>query len=82
MREYVAIGLLATAITLGGCGKSEPEKQEPPMKVEDTVFGPLVSTPKKVQDDTDAAARKYRDRLNERLETDEGANKKDDPPQD
>ena len=81
MRAIIATGLLA--IMLGGCGGSdEPEEREKPMKVEDTVFGPLVSTPKKVQDDTDAAARKYRDRLNERLETDEGANKKDDPPQD
>ena len=26
------------------------------MKVEDTAFGPLVGTPKKVQDETDAAA--------------------------
>ena len=38
------------------------------MKVEDTAFGPLVGTPKKAQDETDAAARKYRDSLNERLE--------------
>jgi hypothetical protein len=35
-----------------------------------------------VQDETDADAAKYRDSLNERLDTDEGANKKDDPPQD
>jgi hypothetical protein len=82
MREYVAIGLLATAITLAGCGKSEPEKEEPPMRVEDTAFGPLVGTPKKVQNETDAAARKYRDKLNERLDADEGGNKKDEPPQD
>jgi hypothetical protein len=75
---------MASAIMLAGCGSSdEPKKkEEPPMRVEDTAFGPLVGTPKKVQDKTDAAAKKYRDNLNERLDTDEGANKKDEPPQD
>lgn len=82
MGQFVAIGLLATAIALAGCGKSEPAKEEPPMKVEDTAFGPLVGTPKKVQDRTDAAAETYRDNLNERLDADEGANKKDEPPED
>lgn len=82
MGQFVAIGLLATAIALAGCGKSEPEKEEPPMKVEDTAFGPLVGTPKKVQNRTDAAAETYRDNLNERLDADEGANKKDEPPED
>ena len=82
MGQFVAIGLLATAIALAGCGKSEPGKKEPPMKVEDTAFGPLVGTPKKVQDRTDAAAETYRDNLNERLDADEGANKKDEPPED
>ncbi len=82
MRVILAVGVMAIALT--GCGSSdEPEKkEEPPMKVEDTAFGPLVGTPKKVQDETDAAAEKYRDNLNERLDEDEGANKKDEPPQD
>ena len=82
MREVVAV--LASAIMLSACGSSdEPEKKEkPPMKVEDTAFGPLVGTPKRVQDKTDAAAERYRDKLNERLDTDEGANKKEEPPQD
>lgn len=83
MRVMVAV--LASAIVLAGCGSSddpEKKKEETPMRVEDTAFGPLVGTPKKVQDQTDAAARKYRDNLNERLDTDEGVNKKDDPPED
>ena len=44
-----------------------------PMKVEDTAFGPLVTTPKKVEERTDAAADLYRDNMNKRLDEDEGA---------
>ena len=78
MRAMWACGLLAAAL-VAGCGSSdEPnKKEEPPMKVEDTVFGPLVGTPKKVQDRTDAAAETYRENMNERLEKDEGGNKKE-----
>ena len=81
----IMVAMLASAMMLASCGSSdEPEKkkEEPPMRVEDTAFGPLVGTPKKVQQETDADAAKYRDKLNERLDTDEGVNKKDDPPQD
>ena len=83
MRMIVAV--LASVMMLAGCGSSdqqEKKKEEPPMKVEDTAFGPLVGTPKKVQDKTDAAAETYRDNLNQRLDEDEGANKKDEPPRD
>jgi hypothetical protein len=87
MRDWMAIGLMAAALFVAGCGGSdEPEKKEKKkeetMKVEDTAFGPLVGTPKKVQDRTDAAADAYREKLNERLDEDEGANKKDEPPGD
>ena len=80
----VVVAVLASAMMLAGCGSSdEPEKKEkPPMKVEDTAFGPLVGTPKKVQDKTDAAAETYRDNLNERLDEDEGTNKKEEPAED
>jgi uncharacterized lipoprotein len=85
MRTILAVGVALVAMLAAGCGSSdEPKKKEKDdvMKVEDTVFGPLVNTPKKVQDKTDAAAETYRDNLNKRLDEDEGANKKDEPPQD
>jgi len=86
MREILAIGAVTAALLLAGCGGSETadkkEKKEETMKVEDTAFGPLVGTPKKVQDRTDAAADQYRESLNKRLEEDEGGTKKEDPPQD
>jgi hypothetical protein len=81
MRTYIAVGVVFVAMLAAGCGSSdEPKKKEEVMKVEDTAFGPLVGTPKKVQDRTDAAAEQYRDSMNERLEEDEGGNpKRDDP---
>ena len=85
MRKILAVGVALVATMAAGCGSSdEPKKKEKDdvMKVEDTAFGPLVGTPKKVQEKTDAAAETYRDNLNERLDEDEGANKKDEPPQD
>jgi len=87
MRGIFAIGVVTAALLLAGCGGSDTadkkEKKEETMKVEDTAFGPLVGTPKKVQDRTDAAADQYRQSLNERLEEDEGgAKKKEDPPED
>ena len=85
MRALQAVGVALLSILAAGCGSSdEPKKKEKDdvMKVEDTAFGPLVGTPKRVQDETDADAAKYRDKLNERLDTDEGVNKKDEPPQD
>ena len=68
MRATVATGLLA--IMLGGCGGGdEPEE---PMKVEDTVFAPVVTAPARVQDRTNAAVELHRANLYERLEQDEG----------
>ena len=85
MREILAIGAVTTALLLAGCGGSETadkkEKKEETMKVEDTAFGPLVGTPKKVQDRTDAAAERYRESLDKRLQEDEGGTKKEDQPE-
>ena len=68
MRATVATGLLA--IMLGGCGGGdEPEE---PMKVEDTVFAPVVTAPARVQDRTGAAVELHRENMNRRLEQDEG----------
>jgi hypothetical protein len=81
MRAIIATGLLA--IVLGGCGGSdEPDKNDEPMKVEDTVFAPLVTAPAKVQDRTDAAADLHRKNMNERLDEDEGAGEEDPPAED
>jgi hypothetical protein len=81
MRAMVAMGAMIVALLVTGCGGSDEHaktgKKEQPMKVEDTAFGPLVGTPKKVQDRTDAAADLYRENLNKRLEQDEGAPQKD-----
>jgi hypothetical protein len=86
MRTMLAVGVMSVAMLAAGCGGSddtdEKEKDEV-MKVEDTAFGPLVGTPKKVQDRTDAAAEQYRDSMNKRLEEDEGGTpQKEEPPGD
>lgn len=73
MRTFMTIGLLAVALPLSGCGSSEPEPEEPPMKVEDTVFGELVGTQDKVRDRTNAAVDLHREALDSRIEADEDA---------
>ena len=80
MRVCMAIGAMAAALVLAGCGGSdEPEEDEEPMKVEDTVFGPLVGTPDKVKDRTDTAVESHRENLERRLEEDEGATVEEPP---
>ena len=54
MRAIWMVGTFA-ALAIAGCGKSEPGPEEPPMKVEDTVFGDLVGTQDKARDRTNAA---------------------------
>jgi hypothetical protein len=74
MRTLVTIAAAVAALTLAACGgPDEPEKEREVMKVEDTAFGPLVTTPQKVEDRTGAAADLYRQNMNERLSEDEGA---------
>ena len=74
MRILLTIGMTAAVLALGGCGGSdEPEEEREVMKVEDTAWGPLVTTPKKVEDRTNAAADQYRKNMDERLAEDEGA---------
>ena len=71
MHSIITTGLLA--VMLGGCGGSdEPEERGKPMKVEDTVFAPVVTAPARVQDRTNAAVELHRENLNKRLEQDEG----------
>ena len=81
MRAIIATGLLA--IVIGGCGGGEdPDESDEPMKVEDTVFAPLVTAPGGVQDRTDDAADLHREKMNERLDEDEGAGEVDPPAED
>jgi hypothetical protein len=73
MRIYVTIGILGAALALAACGGAdEPEKEEPPMKVEDSAFGPLVGTQDKARDRANAAVDLHREQMKERLEEDEG----------
>jgi hypothetical protein len=81
MRIIVATGVLAAAWLLAGCGGSGPEEEEPPMKLEDTVFAPVVTAPERVQDRTDSAVELHRGNLDRRLQEDEGA-PADEPPAD
>jgi hypothetical protein len=79
----MAVVGMIVALSAAGCGGSdEPEKKEKEevMKVEDTVFGPLVGTPKKVEDRVEASQDQYRESLNRRLEEDEGGGPKDEEP--
>ena len=73
MRAMIATGLLVAAVALGACGgKDEPEEENEPMKVEDTVFAPVVTAPKRAQDRSNAAVELHRENLEKRLEEDEG----------
>jgi hypothetical protein len=81
MRIIVATGMLAAAWLLAGCGDSKPEEEEPPMKVEDTVFAPVVTAPERARDRANAAVELHRGNLDRRLQEDEGA-PADEPPAD
>ncbi|MEX0733175.1 MAG: hypothetical protein WD944_00270 [Steroidobacteraceae bacterium] len=73
MRAILALGVLTVALTMAGCGSSEPEPEEPPMKVEDTVFGDLVGTQDKARDRVNEAVEVHRDSLEKRIDADEDA---------
>jgi hypothetical protein len=78
MRAILALGVLTVALTTAGCGSSdEPKEEEPPMKVEDTVFGDLIGTQDKARDRANAAVELHRESLDKRLEEDEGAPKEE-----
>jgi hypothetical protein len=49
------------------------------MKVEDTVFGPLVGTPKKVEDRVNSSIDAHREDLDRRLQEDDGASAEEPP---
>ncbi len=62
MRAIWMAGTFAV-LAMAGCGKSEPEPEKPPMKVEDTVFGDLISTQDKARDRTNAAVEAHKAEL-------------------
>ena len=59
MRAIWTAGTFAV-LAMAGCGRSEPEPEQPLMKVEDTVFGDLVSTQDKARDRTNAAVEAHK----------------------
>jgi len=69
--------MVVAALAAGCGGNEEPEEEEPPMKVEDTVFGDLVGTQDKARDRSNAAVELHRESLNKRLDEDEGAPKEE-----
>ena len=71
MRASVAVGMIAAAMTIEACGGGEPEQEEPPMKVEDTAFGPLIGTQDKARDRTNAAIDAHREAMEAQIEADE-----------
>jgi nitrous oxide reductase accessory protein NosL len=77
MRAIWAFGVLAAALVAGCSSNEEPKEEEPPMKVEDTVFGDLIGTQDKARDGANAAVELHRESLNKRLEEDEGASKEE-----
>jgi hypothetical protein len=73
MRAILAFGVLSATLATGCGGNKEPEEEEPPMKVENTVFGDLVGTQDKARDRSNAAVELHRESMDKRLEEDEGA---------
>ncbi|MBM5811651.1 MAG: hypothetical protein FJ191_06755 [Gammaproteobacteria bacterium] len=66
-------GPLLIALALSACGGQEAEPEEPPLAVEDTVFGDLVGTQDKVRDRTNAAMESHREAFEQQLEAGEGS---------
>ncbi|MGQ0383459.1 MAG: hypothetical protein ACT4UP_02060 [Gammaproteobacteria bacterium] len=80
----LAVTLFPAACGGGSDRDEEPEEpEEPPMRVEDTVVGDLVTSPGRVEDRTNAAMDVHREALKSRIEADEGASPGEDvPPED
>lgn len=85
MRTMKLAGTLAALLLAAGCGGGDDrdeEPEEPPMRVEDTVVGDLVTSPGRVEDRTNAALDQHREALKSRIEADEDASAEDPPPED
>jgi hypothetical protein len=85
MHTMKLAGTLAALLLAAGCGgrdDRDEEAEEPPMRVEDTAVGDLVTAPGRVEDRTNAAMDRHREALESRVEADEGASPEDPPPED
>jgi len=78
MHAWWTAGVVAM-LAATACGQAEPEAEpeEPPMKVEDTVFGDLVGTKEKARDRTNAAVDVHRAALEAQIEESEDAKPED-----
>jgi hypothetical protein len=72
--------MLVAALVAGCSSNEEPKEEEPPMKVEDTVFGDLIGTQDKARVRSIGAVELHRDALEKRLDADEGAAPDEDTP--
>jgi hypothetical protein len=69
------------ALMLAGCGGGdESEEREEPMRVEDTVFAPVVTAPERAGERANAAVDQHRRSMEQRLEEDEAGEQA--PPED
>jgi hypothetical protein len=86
MHTMKLAGTFAALLLAAGCGGGGDERdekpEEPPMRVEDTAVGDLVTAPERVEDRTNAAMDRHREALKSRIEADEGASPEDPPPED
>jgi len=74
MRTIWMAGMIAV-LAMAGCGKSEPEPEEQPMKVEDTAFGDLVGTQDEARDRTNAAVEEHKAALDAQIRESEDQKK-------
>lgn len=72
MKPAIPLAALLLAAGCGGAGDRDEEAEEPPMKVEDTVVGDLVTAPGRVEDRVNSAVDSHRESLKSRIEADEG----------
>lgn len=77
----LVLGALALAAGCGGGDDRREEAEEPPMRVEDTVVGDLVTAPGRVEDRVNAAGDEHREALRSRIEAGEDA-PPESPPED
>lgn len=81
-KPAIAIAAVLLAAGCGGGDRESSDEEDPPMKVEDTVVGDLVTAPGRVEDRTNKALDAHREALKSRIEADEGAPPEEAPAED